>query len=120
MQRYEKMEIMHRVVEYGGLIYLGGVVADDFSKDLGGQTEEVCRKIERLLSKYGSDTSRILSATIFITNMANKEQMSKVWVSWLSPDHLPTRATIGVNDLGKNVLIEVILTAAKLETGQAQ
>lgn len=120
MQRYEKIKIMHRVVEYGGIIYLGGVVADDFSKDLGGQTEEVCKKIECMLLEYGSDTSRILNATIFITNMANKEQMSKVWVSWLSQDHLPARATIGVNDLGKNVLIEVILTAAKLEKSQIE
>jgi enamine deaminase RidA (YjgF/YER057c/UK114 family) len=38
--------------------------------------------------------------------------MNKVWKEWLATPHLPTRATIGVNDLGERVLLEVVVTAA--------
>ncbi len=40
-----------------------------------------------------------------------KEDMNGVWTSWLSPEHLPARATIGVADLGPRVLIEVVVAA---------
>lgn len=112
MKRYERIEIMHRVVEHNGVLHFAGVVANDLSKDLKGQTEEVCMKITKLLEAHGSDTSKIISATIFIVNMNEKSKMNEAWVSWLKAEDLPTRATIGVADLGKNVLIEVILTAA--------
>jgi enamine deaminase RidA (YjgF/YER057c/UK114 family) len=32
---------------------------------------------------------------------------------WLTPSAMPTRATIGVSDLEKDILIEVVVTAAK-------
>ena len=35
-----------------------------------------------------------------------------MWTAWFG-DHLPTRATIGVADLGPNVLIEVVFSAAE-------
>ena len=37
--------------------------------------------------------------------------MNKAWTEWLPAESLPTRATIGVADLGQNVLIEVVVSA---------
>ncbi|MEJ0071591.1 MAG: Rid family hydrolase [Pseudomonadota bacterium] len=45
--------------------------------------------------------------------MKDKPAMNAVWKEWLAPANLPTRATIGVNDLEPNVRLEVIVTAAK-------
>jgi enamine deaminase RidA (YjgF/YER057c/UK114 family) len=36
-----------------------------------------------------------------------------VWKSWLSPESFPTRATVGVADLGGTTLIEIVVTAHK-------
>ncbi|AVD84679.1 Rid family hydrolase [Pseudomonas sp. PNPG3] len=41
--------------------------------------------------------------------------MNEVWTSWLNAETLPARATIGVSDLGDNILVEVVVTAAKCQ-----
>lgn len=111
--RREKTKIMHRVVEHSGVVYLGGVIADEVNgTSMRDQAAEVCGKIEKLLSDAGSDKSKLLSATVFITDMSQKAEMNDVWTSWLPAEDLPCRATIGVSDLGQNVLIEIVVTAA--------
>ncbi|MCC7276680.1 MAG: VacJ family lipoprotein [Alphaproteobacteria bacterium] len=54
----------------------------------------------------------ILSATLYITDVAQKPALNKVWKEWLSAAHLPARAGIGVADLGPGVLVEVMVTGA--------
>lgn len=113
IKRSGKSEILHNVVEHNGMLYLAGIVADDTALDMAGQARQVFGKIDGLLKSHGSSRDRVLSALIFITDMQHKPAMNKAWQEWLSPAHLPTRATIGINDLGPRVLIEVIVTAAK-------
>lgn len=112
--RRHKTPIMHRVVEHNGVIYFGGLLADDLAGvSMGGQTAQICAKLDKLLADAGSSKSKLISATLFITDMNQKQEMNEVWTSWLEAQDLPTRATIGVADLGKDVLIEVVVTAAK-------
>lgn len=112
--RREKTPIMHRIVEHNGVVYLGGVIADDpKGVSMRGQTTQVCSKLDKLLADAGTDKNKLLSATLFITDMSQKQEMNEVWTSWLEARDLPTRATIGVSDLGQDVLIEIVVTAAR-------
>lgn len=113
IKRSGKSEILHDVVEHNGVLYLAGVVAENTSLDMAGQARQVFGQIDQLLTANGSSRERLLSALIFITDMKHKPDMNKAWKEWLAPAHLPTRATIGINDLGPGVLIEVVVTAAK-------
>jgi enamine deaminase RidA (YjgF/YER057c/UK114 family) len=113
IKRTGKSDILHDVVEYNGVLNLAGVVAEDLSQGMGGQARQIFEQIDRLLAAHGSSRDRLLSALIFITDMKLKPEMNKAWQAWLKKDHLPTRATIGINDLGPKVLIEVVVTAAK-------
>jgi enamine deaminase RidA (YjgF/YER057c/UK114 family) len=112
IKRTGNYEVLHEVVEHDGVIYLGGVVSDDLSLDMAGQTRDVLGQIDRLLAEHGSSRDRLLSSMIFITDMRLKPEMNTVWKQWLASDHLPTRATIGVSDLGEGVLLEIVVTAA--------
>jgi endoribonuclease L-PSP len=49
---------------------------------------------------------------IFVRDLSRKKDMDAVWTEFFG-DHLPTRATVGVADLGGNTLIEVVVTALK-------
>lgn len=109
-RRYQT-KIMHRAVIDSGVIYLGGVVADDVSVGMFSQMQQVCAKIERMLNETGSGKDRLLQATLYITDMALKSDMNEAWTSWLKPEDLPSRATIGVADLGEGVLVEAVVTA---------
>ncbi|ESW95663.1 endoribonuclease L-PSP [Mesorhizobium sp. LSJC268A00] len=110
-ERLLRAPSLHRVVKHNGIAYIGGIVADDDSQDMGGQTREVLAKLDTYLKEAKSDRSKLLSATIFITDMNVKPDMDAVWKEWFAPDELPARATIGVADLGERTLIELIATA---------
>ena len=110
--RTHQTPIMHRMVEHQGVIYFGGVIADDTGQSMGGQTREILAKLETLLQEGGSSKARLLSAQIFLTDMRMKSEMNEAWVAWLEGKDLPTRATICVSDLGSGVLVEIVLTAA--------
>ncbi|RWP57651.1 RidA family protein [Mesorhizobium sp.] len=112
INRHIRTKIMHRIVEHSGTIYFGGVTADDSSLDMKGQTKQICKKIDDLLANAGSSKEKLLTAMIFISDFSQKERMNEAWLEWLSGDLLPTRATIGVADLGKDCLVEVIVSAA--------
>lgn len=104
--------IMHRAVIHNGVAYLGGVVAGDVSVGMRGQTQQVTERLDALLAEIGSDKTKLLSATIYITDMSVKDEMNAVWTAWIAQADLPARATIGVADLGNDVLIEVVISAA--------
>jgi enamine deaminase RidA (YjgF/YER057c/UK114 family) len=109
-RRYQT-KIMHRAVLGADVIYFGGVVADDLSAGMFSQMQGVCAKVERMLKELGSSKEKLLQATLYITDMSLKNEMNEAWTAWLSPEHLPARATIGVADLGEGVLVEAVVTA---------
>lgn len=112
IERIEQTPIMHRVVKQGGVLYLGGVTAPDLSANFRGQTEQILRRIESLLDQHGSSKHKVLRATIFLKNFADKKVLNQVWTEFFPADALPARATIGVAELGESTLIEVVATAS--------
>jgi len=103
----------HSVVEHGDTLYLSGVVADDFSASMGVQTKQVLDKIGQTLTNYGSDASKILSATVYISDFGQKNAMNEAWQAWFTAAELPARATVGVASLGEGVLVEIVVIAAR-------
>ena len=53
------------------------------------------------------------AVTIFITDFAQKPEMDVAWKAWLTAANFPTRATVGVSNLGNRTLIEMTAIAAK-------
>lgn len=104
--------IMHRAVEANGFVFLGGTIADDTSVSMGEQTRSILGKIAGYLKEAGTDTTRVVSASIFVTDLAKKKEMDQVWTEFFG-DNPPARATVGVADLGGGALIEVVVTALK-------
>src|SRR6266508_4253169 len=55
---------MSQAVVHGDTVYLAGQVASDPSAGVKGQTEQVLKKIDTLLTSVGSSRSKLLSATV--------------------------------------------------------
>jgi 2-iminobutanoate/2-iminopropanoate deaminase len=104
--------IMHRAVEANGLVFVGGTIADDTTVSMGEQTRNILGKIAGYLREAGSDTTKVVSASIFVTDLSQKKEMDAVWTEFFG-ENLPARATVGVADLGGSALIEVVVTAVK-------
>jgi 2-iminobutanoate/2-iminopropanoate deaminase len=104
--------IMHRAVEANGFVFVGGTIADDTTVSMGEQTRNILNKIAGYLREAGTDQSRVVAASIFVTDLLKKKEMDAAWTEFFGDD-LPARATVGVADLGGGALIEIVVTAAK-------
>lgn len=108
------MKKLSDATEYNGIIYTAGQVAEDLNAGMKAQTADVLRQIDALLEKCGSNKSRVLSATVYVTDMALKPQMDEAWMAWVDQSRPPARATVEAR-LGANVLVEIMVTAAKVQ-----
>lgn len=106
------MKKLSDATEFNGVIYTAGQVAEDLNAGMKAQTADVLRQIDALLAKCGSSKSRILSATVYVTDMALKPQMDEAWMAWVDQSRPPARATVEAR-LGANVLVEIMCTAAR-------
>jgi len=101
------------VVIYRGTAFVGGQVADDRAQDIRGQTRQVLDKIDRFLAAAGTDKSRLLTAQIWIKDIANDfAGMNEVWDSWTAPQSAPIRATVQCQLGLPEILLEMTVTAA--------
>jgi len=105
--------LLHEVVEHNGVLYIGGIVPEDTSLDMAGQANDVLKQLAQLLKSQGSDISRVLQVTIFMTDLKEKAAFNAAWKAHFAAAHLPARAAIGVADLGPGVRLEMTATAAR-------
>ncbi len=98
-------------VEHKGLIYTA-VIALDLSGDLRSQTEQALAQLDNNLAEAGTDKTRLISATIYITEIEKKPIVNEIWEPWIGPDHWPQRACVEVK-LEGDTLIEIVALAAK-------
>ena len=111
--RHEPGPILSLAVEHGQTVYLAGIVAKDLKQDVKGQTREVLGEIDRLLAKCGSSKSKILTATIWVTDIRNRTPMNEVWTEWVDKKNLPARACVEAALADPNALVEIMVVAAK-------
>ena len=111
--RRESKGILSSAVEYGNTVYLAGLTADDQSKDSKGQAEEILAKIDRLLAACGSNKSKVLSATIWVSDIRNRANMNEAWTAWTDPKNLPARACVEAKMADSKCLVEIMVVAAK-------
>jgi enamine deaminase RidA (YjgF/YER057c/UK114 family) len=113
IKRHEPSQILSSAVEYGNHVYLAGLVCDDPSQDIKGQTRQILDKIDRLLAKCGSHKSKVLSANIWVTDIKNRAPMNEVWTAWADPKNLPARACVEAKLADPRMLVEIMIVAAK-------
>jgi len=111
--RHDPSAILSNAVEHGNSVYLAGIVAKDLGKDVKGQTKEIVDEIDRLLARCGSSKSKVLSATIWVTDIRNRAAMNEVWSAWADPANLPARACVEAKLADPRALVEIMVVAAR-------
>ena len=104
---------MSQAVIHGGTIYLAGQGADQAKGgSVADQTREILSKIEALLAEAGSDKTRIVSATIYLADIATFAEMNGAWDAWVPPGHAPARATVEAKLAAPAYTVEIACVAA--------
>ena len=113
IKRHQVGPRMSQAVEHGNTVYLAGQVAADAKAGVVGQTEQILQQIEKLLAAAGSDKSKLLSATIYLADMATFAEMNSVWDRWVDKQNAPARATVEAKLAAPQYRVEIAVIAAK-------
>ena len=98
-------------VVHNGTVYLVEVPAN-LDGDITAQTENMLAGVERLLAGAGSDKTRLLMATIYLSDMADYDAMNAVWDAWVPEGCAPIRACVQARLAKPEYRVEIALTAA--------
>ena len=112
IKRLEPGKRMSEAVVYNHVAYLAGQIPADTSKGPADQTRQVLVSIDSVLAKLGSDKSKLLSATVYLSNIGNFAAMNEAWDAWVSPGNPPARATVEARLASPDILVEIVVTAA--------
>jgi enamine deaminase RidA (YjgF/YER057c/UK114 family) len=113
IQRYENGPRFCLALSHNGTVYLAGMVADDPTGDVAQQTRAVLAKIDHYLAVAGSDKSKLLSAVIWLRDIADFDRMNGAWDAWIDKSAMPVRATVEARLAGNDYRIEIMVTAAQ-------
>lgn len=100
-----------RAVIHDGLVFTVSVSPDP-DPTFYEQTRKILQRIDESLAMSGTDKSRILSAIVYIADIARKEEMNRAWDEWVDRANPPMRACLGV-DLEPPHLVEIVIIAAQ-------
>ena len=110
IQRFDPGARMSQAVVYNGFVFLAGQVGE--GANVGEQTKDILASIDSLLSRAGSDKTKLLSATIWLTDMSTFGDMNAAWEAWLPAGQAPARATVESNLAAPQYKVEIGIIAA--------
>jgi enamine deaminase RidA (YjgF/YER057c/UK114 family) len=104
---------MSKAVVHANTVYLAGQVADKTKgASVADQTKEIVGIIDELLKEAGSDKTKILSATIYLSDISTFPQMNAVWDTWVVAGETPARATVEAKLAAPEYTVEIAVIAA--------
>ncbi|MFM9903096.1 MAG: RidA family protein [Pyrinomonadaceae bacterium] len=107
-------------IEHHGVIYVSGQLPmtldtrEPFTGSIEEQTELALRNVEAVLKAAGSDLSRVLQMTIYVSDMELWGKVNEAYARVMG-DHRPARAMIPVKELHFRTQIEIQAIAAVKE-----
>lgn len=113
VKRIKAGQRMSQAVIHNGVVYSAGQVAADApGRSVTEQTRNILERIEALLAEAGSDKTRLLSATIWLKDMADFDEMNAVWDAWVSEGDAPARACVESRLAAPEFAVEIAVIAA--------
>ena len=113
IQRLQPGKRLSQGAVHGDLVYSAGIVADDPLPDAKKQTEQILAQIDRLLAEAGSDKSRILTATIWLSDIRHYAAMNEAWDPWVVQGATPARACVEARLAAPQYWVEIRVVAVR-------
>ena len=103
-------------IKVHGFVYTSGQIPlDPATGELVGgpfedQVHRVFRNLQAILTAAGTDFSRVIKATVYVTDLANFGTLNSIYASYFG-DHKPARTTVQVPALPKGATVEIDMIA---------
>jgi enamine deaminase RidA (YjgF/YER057c/UK114 family) len=112
VQRFDVGARLSEMAVHNGICWLAGQVPEDASQGIEGQTRQVLAAIDKLLTRAGTDKSKLVMVQIFLADLADFPGMNAVWDAWVVPGQTPPRATVQARLAKPEWKVEIVATAA--------
>jgi enamine deaminase RidA (YjgF/YER057c/UK114 family) len=115
IERIQTGPRMSQVVIHNNTVYLAGQVASGTAgATVAEQAKQILATIDTLLAAAGTDKTRLLTATIWLVDMASFAEMNRIWEAWVAPGATPARATVASPQLAApDYKTEIAVTTAR-------
>jgi 2-iminobutanoate/2-iminopropanoate deaminase len=106
-----------QAIKHAGLLYLSGQTPEDpatgrpFRGSVSAQAELALCNVKAILEAGGSNLSRVLKVTIFLSDMAHKKAVDEVYRRYFPLDP-PARVCVAAKELDDGLDLEIDLVAA--------
>ncbi|MEM1045244.1 MAG: RidA family protein [Pseudomonadota bacterium] len=113
IKRIKVGDRMSQAVVYNGVVTTAGQVAQGAAgASITDQTKDILAAIDGLLAEAGTDKSKALTATIWLSDIGDFAEMNAVWDAWVSPGNTPTRACVESRLAAPHFNVEIAVSAA--------
>lgn len=102
---------MSQAVSHNNTVYLAGQVGTP-GADVATQTQDCLMSIDKLLKEAGSSKSKMLQVIIWLSDMADFQDMNAVYDAWIDPANPAARACGEAKLATPEYKVEFIITAA--------
>jgi enamine deaminase RidA (YjgF/YER057c/UK114 family) len=114
IERHRTTKRHSLVVVHAETVYLAGITATDRSADAAGQTRQVLAAIDALLATQQITRTELLSAQVWLKDVERDfATFNTLWEEWMPEGHAPARATVQARMVRPDILIEIMVTAAR-------
>jgi 2-iminobutanoate/2-iminopropanoate deaminase len=106
-----------KAVKEKGFIFVSGQLAYDengaiVGGDVATQTKIVLQNIDRILKEAGSDLSRVVKCTCWLTDKNHFSEFNKIYASFF-PQNPPARSTVSSGLMVEGALVEIEVIASQ-------
>ncbi|MDO8609778.1 MAG: RidA family protein [bacterium] len=106
-----------QAIEANGFIFCSGQIGLDpktnmVVEGIEKQINQIMNNLKAVLKSADSDFNNVVKTTIYLTDMDNYALVNKVYGEYFK-ENKPARATVQVNKLPLNVLVEIDCVAVK-------
>ena len=107
-----------QAVEAKDFVFLSGQIGLDpktgkiVDGGIAAETKQSLENIKAVLIAAGSDLTKVVSTTVYLTDMNDFAKMNEIYAGYFA-EPFPARATVAVKQLPKNAMVEIAAVAAK-------
>lgn len=106
---YSQAMVVNGMVFTSGQIAINPANGEVEAADITGQTEQVMKNLEAVLTEAGSGFDKAVKTTCFLADMGDFAVFNEIYGKYFTSK--PARSCVAVKTLPKNVLVEVEVIA---------
>lgn len=107
---YSQAIVLNGMLYASGQLGINPATGDLAGEDFASQAEQSLKNVKAILEAAGTDFSKVVKVTVFMSDMANFAALNEAYARYFVQPY-PARSAVAVKTLPKNALVEIEVVA---------